>query len=251
MSSIIDIIKKVAVEVMNERATEVRFGNVTSVEPLKIKINDTLELTDKNLRLDAPVELNEEVILIKYTAHDRFLVLSTITKVYHTTTNIGGTVGITTTNVSVDTGYATADKVWMYFKNRGFTDEATAGIIGNMMREVGGDTLNLKGTISATHGGIKYYGLCMWSLRYFPQVDGKSVDWQIEYLHNEFMPYQFKLRAKHYKNGFTVDQFKKMTNAEEAAKAFAIIVENPGQEGDGTYPRRRKNALTAYNNYHK
>ena len=45
-------------------------------------------------------------------------------------------------NNTVATGDA-AQQVWTYLKSYGYSDSVAAGIIGNMMRECGGDTLNL------------------------------------------------------------------------------------------------------------
>lgn len=152
---------------------------------------------------------------------------------------------------SVNTGNNTADKVWNYFRNKGFSEAATAGILGNMMTECGGHTLKLNATLHGYAGGGTFYGLCMWSLQYFPEVNNKDADWQISYLHDNFMPKQFSSRGYKYKNGFTMSNFKQMTDVKEAARAFAIVVENPGPEDNYVYKVRQNNAVTAYNTYHK
>ena len=71
--------------------------------------------------------------------------------------------------------YPVAARVWTLLREAGLREACTAGIIGNMMSECGGQTLNLSpGTYS---GG--YYGLCMWSLYYFPEADGLGADAQV------------------------------------------------------------------------
>ena len=39
--------------------------------------------------------------------------------------------------------YPAATVIWITLKEEGFSDEVIAGIIGNLMAEVGGQTLNL------------------------------------------------------------------------------------------------------------
>ena len=53
-----------------------------------------------------------------------------------------------------------ASQVWTHLKNYGYSDSVAAGIIGNMMRECGGDTLDLDWDIVGHYNGDEYYGLC-------------------------------------------------------------------------------------------
>ena len=55
-------------------------------------------------------------------------------------------------NNTVATG-DTAQQVWTYLKSYGYSDSVAAGIIGNMMRECGGDTLNLDWNIVGHYNG--------------------------------------------------------------------------------------------------
>lgn len=96
---IIKTIQKVALEVIDEHALQVMFGKVESVTPLVVKIGDTWKLTSEFIVLDTPVEVDEEVIIIKYSTGNKYLVLSTIEKVYESSVNIGGV---------VNTGYSTS-----------------------------------------------------------------------------------------------------------------------------------------------
>ena len=73
-----------------------------------------------------------------------------------------------------------ATKVYKYFRKRGFTKEATAGIIGNMMIETSGGSLDLKPNIYSKSGN--YYGLCQWSKKYYPEAHGLSFKQQLKYL---------------------------------------------------------------------
>ena len=96
---IIKTIKKVALEVINEHAPQIVFGKVESNNPLVIKIGDNRRLTEEFIVLDSPVEDNEEVIVMKYSSGNKYLVLSTVEKVYESSVNTGGI---------VNAGYSTA-----------------------------------------------------------------------------------------------------------------------------------------------
>lgn len=96
---LIKTIQKVSLDVINEHALQIVFGEVTSVNPLTVNIGDKLTLTEELLVLDSPVEQNEPVIVIKYSTGNKYLVLSTIEKVYESSVNEGG---ITDTEYSTD-----------------------------------------------------------------------------------------------------------------------------------------------------
>ena len=136
--------------------------------------------------------------------------------------------------------YYYAAKVWAYFKNLGFSDSVTAGIIGNMMVETGGYTLKLNPTIYNTSGS--YYGLCQWSLYYSPHMANTSFETQLDYLLTD-MPVQFKTFGKLYKSGFTYDKFLALDNPVDAALAFAKVYERCGT---GSYNHRKEAAKQAY-----
>lgn len=98
---LIKTIQKVAVETINEHALQIVFGKVTGVNPLVVKIGSTWTLTEEFIVLDSPVDLGEEVIVIKYSTGNKYLVLSTVEKVYDSSVNIGGV---------VNTGYSGTGK---------------------------------------------------------------------------------------------------------------------------------------------
>jgi 3D (Asp-Asp-Asp) domain-containing protein len=100
-SDIINTIKKVSMDIINQHALQVLFGKVTKINPLTVKIGDTLTLTEDCLVLDTPVDNGEDVIVIKYSSGEKYLVLSTIEKVYKSSVNYGGI---------VNGGYSTSGK---------------------------------------------------------------------------------------------------------------------------------------------
>lgn len=89
---IIDIIKRVALDVISEHALQVMFGKVISANPIKIRINEQLILTHEFIVLDSPVDEGEDVIVMQYANGNKYLVLSTIEKTYQSSSNIGGVV---------------------------------------------------------------------------------------------------------------------------------------------------------------
>lgn len=100
-TDIINIIQEVAVEAIQECALQVLFGKVKSVNPLTVKVGDTWTLTKEFLVLDSEVYADEDVVLIQYLNGNKYLVLSTIEKVYADVVNTGGV---------VNTGYSTNGK---------------------------------------------------------------------------------------------------------------------------------------------
>ena len=142
--------------------------------------------------------------------------------------------------------YPTAEKVWVYLTEQlYYSDYIAAAIIGNMMVECGGMTLDLKWDLQFSTG--EYYGLCQWAKRYYPDIHGKSILLQLEYLYKT-MPYEFKTFGKLYKSGFTLQDFLSMEDCREAALAFAKVYERCGE---GSYPKRQKCAQQAYEYFTK
>lgn len=91
-TGIIKTIQKVSLEAIKRHALQVRFGKVESTSPLKIKVGDTLTLTEEFVVLDAPVDDGEDVIVIQYSNGNKYLVLSTVEKIYKSSTSYGGVV---------------------------------------------------------------------------------------------------------------------------------------------------------------
>ena len=139
--------------------------------------------------------------------------------------------------------YPVATQVWRYMKEElGWNDYVCAGVMGNMMAEVGGQTLNLQPYLYG-HSGANYYGLCQWSSRYYPSIQGADVDTQLDFLAStvkkELDTYGYLFRS-----GLDYEAFCNLTDAEDAAMAFAKAYERCGS---GSYGVRQTNALKAYN----
>jgi hypothetical protein len=133
-----------------------------------------------------------------------------------------------------------AAKVWEYFMQRGFGEVVTSAIIGNMMIETSGGTLDLNPTIYSPSGN--YYGLCQWSLKYCPGAKDLPFEYQLDYLIGS-MPWEFNTFGKNYKHGFDYTAFLQMTDVEEAALAFTKCYERCGP---ASYVLRQEAAKLAY-----
>ena len=136
--------------------------------------------------------------------------------------------------------YPAATQIWKYLKTLGYSDAVCAGIMGNLMAEVGGQTLNIRYTLYSSNGG--YYGMCQWSLRYYGQIEGAGLTTQCNFLRDtikkELNTYGYK-----YQSGMNYDKFLKLKTPSEAALCFAKAYERCGS---GSYSVRQSNAQKAY-----
>ena len=81
---------------------------------------------------------------------------------------------ITTTPIGE---YPIAEIVWKFLTvDMGYSNYVAAGIMGNMMVECGGFTLNLDW--SAINPSSKCYGLCQWHPKYHQEVQGANLQKQ-------------------------------------------------------------------------
>lgn len=139
--------------------------------------------------------------------------------------------------------YPVATQVWRYMKEElGWNDYVCAGVMGNMMAEVGGQTLNLQPYLYG-HSGANYYGLCQWSSRYYPSIQGADVDAQLDFLASTVKK-ELDTYGYLFRNGLDYEAFCNLTDAEDAAMAFAKAYERCGS---GSYGVRQRNAINAYN----
>ena len=140
--------------------------------------------------------------------------------------------------------YPIATKVWEFLGAYGYNDWVKAGILGNMMAECGGQTLNLQ--VDAYNEADKgYYGLCQWSLKYTPQLNKTDLITQLQYLVSS-MKQEFNNYGKNYAYDFNYNSFINLNNEKEAALAFAKCYERCSS---GSYITRQCNAEFAYNYY--
>lgn len=129
--------------------------------------------------------------------------------------------------------YPTATYVWRYLKSLGYNDAVSAGIIGNMMLECGGGTLNL---IHDIYGGYGFYGLCQWSKTYFPEVYGADLENQMICLENTIKEQIDYAGFVYGGDGFSYEDFLKIEDPGEAAICFALAYERCASQH--VWPRR-------------
>ena len=135
--------------------------------------------------------------------------------------------------------YPVAAAAWKHMKeNMGYSDAVTAGILGNMMAECGGQTLNLDWDARNASG---HYGLCQWS-RGYRSVQNASLEEQLNFMTESFPDAIDTWGPICYKSGFKYEDFLAMDDASEVAYAFCVIYERPGP---GSYSQRRDNAKKA------
>ena len=129
--------------------------------------------------------------------------------------------------------YPIAASVWQFLRiDCGYSPEVAAGILGNMMVECGGLTLNLQWDI---YNASKHYGLCQWSSKYYPELQGASLREQLDFLKVSIVDVMNRY-GKDYKKGFNHDKFVALTDCRTAAHVFSLVYERPG-----TNSTRRQN----------
>lgn len=135
--------------------------------------------------------------------------------------------------------YPEATYIWNYLvKDMGLSNAAAAGIMGNLMAEVGGQTLALNVYAS----NKSYYGMCQWNKAY-SEVWGASLEEQCDFL-SRTIKYELDTYGYKYKKGFKYSDFKNMSGVKSAAAAFMQAYERCGSESKS---QRKANAVVAYN----
>lgn len=137
--------------------------------------------------------------------------------------------------------YSAAAQIWSYLHDVcGFNDAVCAGILGNIMAETGGQTLYIQWWLGGYDTG--YYGMCQWALCYCPEVYGRDLAGQCEYLAST-MEYNINSFGFCYYSGFDYATFLSMTNPSDVALAFAQTYERCSS---ASYYIRQVNAQVAY-----
>lgn len=137
--------------------------------------------------------------------------------------------------------YPVATEIWLYMKDLGWNDYICAGILGNMMTEAGGQTLNIQYNIY--NPSKNFYGICQWGKKYYPEVIGKNLEYQCNFL-KDTIKYEINTFGSKYQKGFNFNSFLALSDEKSAALAFAKCYERCDS---GSYSLRQKNATVAYN----
>lgn len=129
-----------------------------------------------------------------------------------------------------------ATEIYEKLRAHGLSHITTSAIMGNIMAEVGGQTLE---NINPYLRAGDYYGMCMWNIYYCPKVDSRSIDGQVDYL-IETMP---TLMCQFGGSG-SYEYFLSITDVGQAARYFCTYYER----GSG-HSTRAKNAVKALEYY--
>lgn len=132
--------------------------------------------------------------------------------------------------------YPAATYIWKYFLDLGYNEYVIAGIMGNLMAEVGGQTLDIQYWLC----GNGYYGMCQWNKAY-SDIWGKSLEEQCDYL-RDTIEYEIDTFGYAYKKGFDYDAFLALDNEKDAALAFSKCYE---RNSPSSYGVRKSNATKA------
>ena len=104
------------------------------------------------------------------------------------------------------------------------------------MTETGGHTLNIDPYDYSSNG--RYYGIAQWSSKYYPEVHGKDLDYQLNFL-SKTIKKEFNTYGYLYKKGFDYNDFLNLDSPRDAALAFAKVYERCGS---GSYSKRQRGA---------
>lgn len=132
-----------------------------------------------------------------------------------------------------DGNYNQATQVWNGLKALGLNDYVCAGILGNIMAEVGGQTLDISRWAQYSQNS-SYYGICQWAggrKQRLLNDFGTTLEDQIRFLSVEL----FEVIPKG-------NSFYNMQDEKEAALYFAKYYERCGS---GSYSVRQSNATKA------
>lgn len=135
--------------------------------------------------------------------------------------------------------YPIATEIWLFLQEQGYNDYVCAGIVGNMMAEAGGQTLNIQPIIY--NSSENYYGICQWSKKYYPSVQGTDLKTQLEFLISN-IEYEINTYGRLYKSNFKFHNFLNLTNEKDVALAFAKSYERCNSK---YYNVRQDNATKA------
>ncbi len=137
-----------------------------------------------------------------------------------------------TTSSSTLSGYEQTRQVWNHLRGLGLNEYVCAGIIGNIMAEVGGQTLDISAWPQCNGNG--YYGICQWAGSRKQRLlndFGTTLEDQLRFLSVEL----FEVIPKG-------NSFYNMQDEKEAALYFAKYYERCGT---GSYSVRQTNATKA------
>jgi surface protein len=118
--------------------------------------------------------------------------------------------------------------IWVYFKNLGYSDEAVAGILGNLHWESGGlDASMIEAGSGAGHGLAQWTG-SRWSGANGLQAyaNARGVEWTDFATQLDFL--NWEMEHGQWLGSVSLNQFKNMTDVATATETFMNAFERPG-----------------------
>ena len=137
-------------------------------------------------------------------------------------------------------GYEAAAQIWSYMKDLGWSDAVCAGIMGNIMVEVGGQTLDINYNIYDASG--YYYGICQWNGGAYGAVHGADLKTQCDFLRDTIQK-EMDTYGYAFQTGMDFEGFLQLTSPSDVALAFAMCYERCASS---SYGIRQSSAEAAY-----
>ena len=144
------------------------------------------------------------------------------------------------------TGETNADKVYNYFRNRGYTNIAAAAIVGNIIGEAGGGlNFNLHAVESTKTNPGEGVGMIQWSFsrktNFMRYCNSRGTPWYNSSLETQILFLEKELNGDYgkqwvfspsysstlYRYNITLATFKRLNDLEKATGAFCCCFERP------------------------
>lgn len=228
----------------NRQPTRITHGTVTSINPLKIKLNNDLELTEELITLTwtdklTSAFLNKTVTLLRQDGGGHYYVLYANYGGSGSASNPTGNVGTVHSGNRWLTDSEMEDNaryIWNYLKGKGWTEQAIAGVLGNLQHESKFNPgMWENGEVVPIDTPNRGFGICQWTparnLHRFAELKGLDVnkmDTQLECLHNDMLPgttgqYFLHPRYPQFAEVNTGEKFMKSTRSPRwLAEAFLV-----------------------------
>ena len=128
--------------------------------------------------------------------------------------------------------YPYATYIWLYLtRTLGYSNVVAAGVLGNIMAEVGGGTLNIRYWLYG-FDDPDYYGMCQWHKNWYSEVMGTDLIYQCDFLASTIVG--------------AMDRYEAFLNSSNPADAALIFAQEYEKCASYTYQCRQEYALVAY-----
>lgn len=121
------------------------------------------------------------------------------------------------------TGESNIEKAWNFYKAEGFSDEATAGVLGNFMRE------SRMNPAVEEHGNKIGYGLAQWSFGRRSDLEKwtQENNFKVASLEGQLNFSMYEMEKMKF-GKYSFSQFKKLNDVKEATEVFERYYERAG-----------------------